>query len=101
MSDSTPEMTYVVTTRDLATRWRLALPAAGGAVVLAAADLRLWPFLSALVLFGLGIALVLIGMMLMGQAPVGALQILLSRRMTDPQNFVIVALINGHNRKYQ
>ena len=55
MSDSTPEMTYVVTSRDLAIRWRLALPAAGGAVVLAAADLRLWPFLSALVLFGLGI----------------------------------------------
>ena len=55
MSDSTPEMTYVVTSRDLAVRWRLALPAAGGAVVLAAADLRLWPFLSALVLFGLGI----------------------------------------------
>lgn len=51
-------MTYVVTTRDLAARWRLALPAAGAALVLAVRDLRLWPFVGALVLFGLGIGFV-------------------------------------------
>jgi len=53
------------------------------------------------VLLRLGIALVLIWMMLMGQPPVGTLQILFSRRMADAQNFIIVALINSHNRKYQ
>jgi hypothetical protein len=46
-------MTHVATTRDLAARWRLALPAAGAAVLLAARDLRLWPFLGALVLLAL------------------------------------------------
>jgi hypothetical protein len=48
-------MTYVATAPDLAVRWRLLVPAACAAVLLAARQVRLWPFLGALVLFGLWI----------------------------------------------
>lgn len=44
-------MTYVPTTADLAARWRLALPAVAGAVALSISNVRLWPFLGALLVF--------------------------------------------------
>jgi hypothetical protein len=51
-------VTYVSTTADLATRWRLALAAVAATVALSAASMRLWPFLGALLVFDVWVGFV-------------------------------------------
>ncbi len=51
-------MTYVATTADLAARWRLALAAVAVALGLCVHNLRLWPFLGALLVFDLWVGFV-------------------------------------------
>ena len=50
--------------------------------------------------FGFRIALVLVRMILMGEPPVGFLQVLISSCSRNAQDFVIIAFINCHISEY-